>query len=64
VIAWIWKKGAKEFTVNVNYYDKRGYQSSIPKPVIDKLGNPDTIKFVMADKMIQLIGVQRKMVNK
>jgi hypothetical protein len=25
-------------------------QSSIPKPVIDKLGNPDTINFVMKDE--------------
>lgn len=55
-----WKKDATEFTVNVNYYDKRGYQSSIPKPVIDKLRKPDIIRFVMTDKMIQLIGVQKR----
>ena len=42
-----WKKDAKEFTVGVNYSDGRGYQSSIPIPIIDKLGNPNTIKFVI-----------------
>jgi hypothetical protein len=44
-----WKKDAKEFTVGVNYSDGRGYQSSIPKPVIDKLGKPNTLKFVIND---------------
>jgi hypothetical protein len=50
-----WKKGAKEFTVGINYYDKRGYQSSIPKPVIDALGNPDTIKFVLKGEKVELL---------
>jgi hypothetical protein len=44
-----WKKDAKEFTVGVNYSDGGGYQSSIPIPVIDKLGKPNTIKFVIKD---------------
>lgn len=51
-----WRKGAKEFTVGVNYSDGRGYQSSIPKPVIDKLGKPNTLKFVINDdNTIELI---------
>jgi hypothetical protein len=45
-----WKKDAKEFEVGVNYVDKRGYSSSIPKPVIEILGNPETIKFVVDEK--------------
>jgi hypothetical protein len=44
-----WKKDANEFVVGVNYSDGRGYQSSIPLPVIDKLGKPNTIKFVIND---------------
>lgn len=40
---------AKEFTVGVNYSDGRGYQSSIPILVIDRLGKPKTIKFVVND---------------
>jgi hypothetical protein len=35
-------------------------QSSIPKPVIDKLGNPDTINFVMKDEMVHLKGIPKK----
>ena len=35
-------------------------QSSIPKPVIDKLCNPDTINFVMKDEMIHLEGIPKK----
>ncbi|MFZ0514268.1 MAG: hypothetical protein WAM14_21875 [Candidatus Nitrosopolaris sp.] len=52
-----WKKDAKGFTVGVNYSDGRGYQSSIPKAVIDKLGKPNTLKFVINDdeNSVQLI---------
>jgi hypothetical protein len=42
-----WKKGAKEFTVGVNYNEVRGYQSSIPKPVMEALGEPKTLTFVI-----------------
>ena len=44
-----WKKDAKEFVVGVNYVERRGYASSIPRPVIEKLGKPDSIKFVIND---------------
>ena len=52
-----WKKDAKEFIVGVNYVENRGYSSSIPKPVIEKLGNPDSIKYVFNDdnETIQLV---------
>lgn len=52
-----WKKDAKEFVVGVNYVENRGASSSIPKPVIEKLGMPDSIKYVVNDdnKTIQLI---------
>ena len=49
-----WKKDATEFEVGVNYNEVRGAQSSIPKPVIEVLGNPDTIKFVMNGKKVEL----------
>jgi hypothetical protein len=54
-----WKKDAKEFAVGVNYVEDRGYSSSIPKPVMDKLGRPESIKFVMneEDNSIQLVSV-------
>jgi len=45
-----WKKGADHFTVSVNHNQSRGYQSSIPKPVIEVLGNPTKITFVIKSK--------------
>ena len=45
-----WKKDTKEFEVGVNYVENRGYSSSIPKPIIEMLGNPESIKFVINDK--------------
>ena len=44
-----WKKDTKEFEVGVNYVENRGYSSSIPKPIIEMLGNPESIKFVVKD---------------
>jgi hypothetical protein len=55
-----WKKGAKEFTVGVNYNDKRGYQSSIPKPIIDALGNPKKIKFIIDGKKVEIATGKRR----
>jgi hypothetical protein len=45
-----WKKDATEFTVSVNHNEERGYQSSIPKPVMDTLGRPDRITFLIKPK--------------
>lgn len=52
-----WKKDAKEFVVGLNYVEGRGYSSSIPKPVIERLGKSDTLKFVINDddNSVQLI---------
>ena len=49
-----WKKDAKEFEVGVSYNDVRGAQSSIPKPIWDILGNPETIKFVLKGKKVEV----------
>jgi hypothetical protein len=49
-----WKKDTKEFTVSVNYNDSRGYQSSIPKPIIDRLGEPKEITFIIKGNNIEL----------
>lgn len=50
-----WKKDAKEFTVGVNFNEDRGYQSSIPKPIIDALGDPDKVTFVINGKTIRIV---------
>ena len=44
-----WKKDTKEFEVGVNYVENRDASSSIPKPIIEMLGNPQSIKFVVND---------------
>lgn len=49
-----WKKDAKEFTVSINYNKNRGYQSSIPKPIIEALGDPNTLKFIIQGKVIKI----------
>ena len=39
----------------VKFYGRwRGYQSSIPKPVIEILGEPDKIKFVIQGNRITI----------
>lgn len=50
-----WKKNATEFIVGVNYHKTRGYQSSLPKPVMEILGEPSTIKFVVKGKKIEVL---------
>ena len=59
-----WKKDAKEFTVSVNYNEIRGYQSSIPKPIIEALGDPDKITFVVDGKNIKIMSVDNKLTFK
>jgi hypothetical protein len=59
-----WKKNAKEFEVGVNYVENRGYSSSIPKPIIELLGNPDSIKFVInKGNKIELVAGKRSTSN-
>lgn len=52
-----WKKGIKEFTVSVNFNKARGYQSSIPRPIIQLLGEPTHITFIIEGKTIKIRGV-------
>ena len=42
-----WSKDATEFTVNVHYDDEKGSQVRIPKPILEKIGSPDKITFVI-----------------
>ncbi len=47
-----WKKDATEFVVSVSYEEKRGYQTYVPKPIMEKMGNPKFIKYVVKGKQI------------
>ena len=42
-----WKKGEKEFKVSITYHQHRGCQTYLPKPVVEILGNPKTIRFIV-----------------
>ena len=42
-----WKKGVKEFVVNVNHHETRGDQIYLPKPIMDDLDRPDSLRFKM-----------------
>lgn len=52
-----WKKDATEFTVSVNHNEVRGYQTSIPKPVAEVLGEPKAITYVVRGKKVEVKGV-------
>ena len=55
-----WKKNATEFTVSVNFNKIRGYQSSIPKPIIDILDDPKAVRFVVKGKKIELTSAKKE----
>jgi hypothetical protein len=42
-----WKKDEKEFKVSLTYHQQRGCQTYLPKPVLELLGNPNSIKFIV-----------------
>ena len=52
-----WKKDETEFIVNVSYHEHRGCQCYIPRPIMEKLGNPTSIKFFVKgdDKEIVVV---------
>ena len=49
-----WKKDETEFEVSVTHHEHRGYQAYLPKPVMDMLGDPTTIKFVVKRKRVEV----------
>lgn len=51
-----WKKDRKEFTVSVNYNKTRGYQSTVPMPIMLLFGEPKKITFVIDGKNVNVIG--------
>lgn len=47
-----WKKNETKFIVSLNQDVSRGAICIIPKPIVDKLGKPDKIRFVFLGKKI------------
>jgi hypothetical protein len=59
-----WKKDAKEFKVNVNFNEIRGYQSSIPKPIMDILGEPEAIKFIVKGRdKVEIVSAKKETIH-
>lgn len=54
-----WKKDATEFVVKVSYEESRGYQSYVPRPVMERLGNPDALKYSIKGKRIEVSSGER-----
>ena len=52
-----WAKDAKEFTVSIipNKARMTNY-SYIPKPILEMLGNPKRLKFVIKDRHVEVRG--------
>jgi hypothetical protein len=49
-----WREGATEFTVGVGYSENRGHACTIPKPVIEVLGDPERITFMIKGKRVEV----------
>ncbi|HVB11920.1 MAG TPA: hypothetical protein VNE86_02210 [Nitrososphaerales archaeon] len=49
-----WKEGSREFTFSVNSHETRGHQCTIPKPVIEALGEPERITFMIKGKRVEV----------
>ena len=47
-----WKKDQNDFSVKLFYNDRRGCMAVIPKPILDMLGKPDGLNFVIKGKNI------------
>ena len=48
------KKDATEFKVSVTRHEHRGYHAYLPKPIMEALGNPEIVRFVVRGKRIEL----------
>jgi hypothetical protein len=59
-----WNKDATEFEVNVHYNKEKGSQVRIPKPILDKMENPDKVKFVINGKTVKIIRVDKSKKHK
>jgi hypothetical protein len=52
-----WKKGQTDFLISANRNKRRGYQTTIPKPVAELLGlvaDKTKVKFVIKGKRIEI----------
>ena len=50
-----WKKDETEYKVRVNEHKTRGFQSTIPKPIMERLGTPKAIVFLVKGRRIEVV---------
>lgn len=56
-----WKKDQKQFSVGVFYDERRGSMVTIPKPILEELGEPNEIIFeIKKNKNITVIAGVKK----
>lgn len=55
-----WGKNQKEFEVSVNQDERRGYQSTMPKPVMALLGFPKRIRFVIDGNKVRIEKIEKE----
>ncbi|MGH2637680.1 MAG: hypothetical protein ACRDF4_00065 [Rhabdochlamydiaceae bacterium] len=49
-----WKKGETEFSVSLGFNEVKGYWCTIPKPIVEKLGEPKRVLFSIKSNKIEL----------
>jgi hypothetical protein len=49
-----WRKDATEFSVSVNFHETRGYQATIPRPVVEKLEDKTRMTFRIRGKRVSV----------
>jgi len=50
-----WKKDAKEFSVSLSNDGSEGFVCRVPKPILEILGQPNRIKFVLKGNHIAIM---------
>jgi hypothetical protein len=56
-----WSKDAKEFQVKIHYDKEKGSQIRVPKPILDKMDNPDELKFVIDGKLVRVLPIKTEL---
>jgi hypothetical protein len=59
-----WNKDAKEFEVSIHYDNVKGSQIRIPKPILEKMDNPDKVTFVVNGKNVTVIPSKKSGITK
>lgn len=54
IIMTRWQENETKFQVTINYNLKKGSIIRVPKPILQRLGNPDTITFLIEGNKIRI----------